>query len=105
MFQKSRLDALSDGIFGVAMTLLILDVRLPDDFHPKDGAELVQGLLGLWPKFPALRPEFRRARLVLAFEHRGAQPGRIRQPRIRQLVAVLSLADHLCAVLRAALPC
>src|ERR1019366_10372632 len=42
---------LSDGIFGVAMTLLILDVRLPDDFHPKDGGELVQGLTGLWPKF------------------------------------------------------
>jgi uncharacterized membrane protein len=51
MFSKARLDTLSDGIFGVAMTLLILDVRLPDDFHPKDGAELVQGLVALWPKF------------------------------------------------------
>ena len=51
MFSKARLDTLSDGIFGVAMTLLILDVRLPDDFHPRDGAELVQGLAGLWPKF------------------------------------------------------
>ena len=50
MFSKVRLDALSDGIFGVAMTLLILDVRLPDEFHPKDGAELLQGLLDLWPK-------------------------------------------------------
>jgi TMEM175 potassium channel family protein len=51
MFSKARLDALSDGIFGVAMTLLILDVRLPDDFHPRDGAELLQGLIDLWPKF------------------------------------------------------
>jgi hypothetical protein len=42
---------LSDGIFGVAMTLLILDVRLPDDFRPRDGAELLQGLVELWPKF------------------------------------------------------
>ena len=50
MFPKSRLDALSDGIFGVAMTLLILDVRLPDEFHPKDGAELLKGLFDLWPK-------------------------------------------------------
>ena len=50
MFSKARLDTLSDGIFGVAMTLLILDVRLPDEFHPKDGAELLQGLLDLWPK-------------------------------------------------------
>jgi uncharacterized membrane protein len=51
MFSKARLDTLSDGIFAVAMTLLILDVRLPDDFHPKDGAELLQGLVDLWPKF------------------------------------------------------
>ena len=46
MFSKARLDTLSDGIFGVAMTLLILDVRLPDNFHPRDGAE-VRGLAGL----------------------------------------------------------
>jgi len=51
MYSKARLDALSDGIFAVAMTLLILDVRLPDDFHPNDGIELVHGLLALWPKF------------------------------------------------------
>jgi uncharacterized membrane protein len=51
MFSKARLDALSDGIFGVAMTLLVLDVRLPDDFHPRDGGELVEGLVNLWPKF------------------------------------------------------
>jgi uncharacterized membrane protein len=52
MFPKARLDALSDGIFGVAMTLLILDVRLPDDFQPKDAGQLLRGLAGLWPKFP-----------------------------------------------------
>jgi uncharacterized membrane protein len=51
MFSKARLDTLSDGIFGVAMTLLILDVRLPDDFHPKDAGDLLQGLADLWPKF------------------------------------------------------
>jgi uncharacterized membrane protein len=51
MFSKARLDTLSDGIFAVTMTLLILDVRLPDDFHPRDGAGLLQGLVGLWPKF------------------------------------------------------
>jgi len=51
MFSKARLDTLSDGIFAVAMTLLVLDVRLPDDFHPRDGGELLHGLVGLWPKF------------------------------------------------------
>ena len=52
MFSKARLDALSDGIFAVAMTLLILDVRLPEDAHPQDGGELLRGLADLWPKFP-----------------------------------------------------
>jgi hypothetical protein len=51
MFSKARLDTLSDGIFGVAMTLLILDVRLPPDFQPRDSAELLQGIANLWPKF------------------------------------------------------
>jgi uncharacterized membrane protein len=50
MFSKARLDTLSDGIFAVAMTLLILDVRLPDDFHPQNAGELLQGLADLWPK-------------------------------------------------------
>jgi uncharacterized membrane protein len=51
MYPKARLDALHDGVFSVAMTLLVLDVHLPDDFHPADGGELLQGLLKLWPKF------------------------------------------------------
>jgi hypothetical protein len=51
MFSKTRLDTLSDGIFAVAMTLLVLDVRLPEDFQPRDGSELLEGLTGLWPKF------------------------------------------------------
>ncbi|HLG80110.1 MAG TPA: TMEM175 family protein [Bradyrhizobium sp.] len=44
------MDTLSDGIFAVAMTLLVLDVRLPEDFHPRNGSELLEGLAGLWPK-------------------------------------------------------
>ena len=51
MYPKAWLDALSDGIFAVAMTLLVLDVRLPEDFHPQNAAELLSGLNSLWPKF------------------------------------------------------
>ena len=51
MFPKARLDTLSDGIYGVAMTLLVLDMRLSDDFHPRDGSELLEGLGQLWPRF------------------------------------------------------
>jgi uncharacterized membrane protein len=51
MYPKARLDALSDSIFGVAMTLLVLDVRLPDAFQPHDAPELLRGLRDLIPKF------------------------------------------------------
>jgi uncharacterized membrane protein len=51
MFPKARLDALHDGIFSVAMTLLVLDVRLPEEFHPRDAAELATAIANLWPKF------------------------------------------------------
>jgi uncharacterized membrane protein len=51
MFPKNRLVALSDGIFAVAMTLLILDVRLQEDFQPHNPAEFLHGLAELWPKF------------------------------------------------------
>ncbi len=51
MYPRTRLDALTDGIFAVAMTLLVLDVRLPDEFHPRDAAELLRALFGLVPKF------------------------------------------------------
>lgn len=51
MYPRARLDALSDGIFAVAMTLLVLDLRLPDDLHPKDAHELIEALSALIPKF------------------------------------------------------
>ncbi len=49
---KHRIEALSDGIFAIAMTLLVLDVKVAD--IPEDLAApgfLGRMLLGLWPKF------------------------------------------------------
>ena len=51
MFSKARLDTLLDGIFAVAMTLLVLDLRLPEEFQPHTGGELLGAIGGLWPKF------------------------------------------------------
>jgi uncharacterized membrane protein len=45
---KLRLDALTDGVFAVAMTLLVIDLKLPEGFHPKDAAELLHRLGELW---------------------------------------------------------
>ena len=50
-YPRARLEALTDAVFGVAMTLLILDVRLPEEFHPHNAQELLEGLVGILPKF------------------------------------------------------
>lgn len=51
MYPRVRIDALTDGIFAVAMTILVLDLRLPDEFHPVDDGAMARALLELLPKF------------------------------------------------------
>lgn len=53
-----RLAALSDGIFAVAMTLLVLDLRVPAREATHDGHALAQALLGLAPQLTAYLMSF-----------------------------------------------
>lgn len=46
---KHRIEALVDGIFAVAMTLLVIDLRLPEHAHLAGEAELRGVLVGLIP--------------------------------------------------------
>src|SRR3569623_2723984 len=48
-----RLLALSDGVIAVAITLLVLDIRLPEGCGELADAELWAALVGLWPRFLA----------------------------------------------------
>ncbi|MFD8014577.1 TMEM175 family protein [Streptomyces sp. NPDC058955] len=43
----SRLEAFSDGVFAIAITLLVLEIELPHD------RPLLDGLLALWPSYAA----------------------------------------------------
>jgi len=52
-FPRSRIDALTDGIFAFAMTLLVLDIRLPSDLPIHDSAELIARLRALSPAYLA----------------------------------------------------
>ncbi|HET7714208.1 MAG TPA: TMEM175 family protein [Bauldia sp.] len=38
---KARLDALTDGVFAFAMTLLVLNLEVPEDFDPKGPGDLL----------------------------------------------------------------
>ncbi|MGH6770171.1 MAG: TMEM175 family protein [Xanthobacteraceae bacterium] len=58
MVPKHRLDGLTDAVFGVAMTLLVIDLRLPETFHPRDAADLWRALSELSTQFLAYAISF-----------------------------------------------
>jgi uncharacterized membrane protein len=48
---KNRIEALSDGVFAIAMTLLVLEFHVPNLPPDAPNVEVVPALLALWPKF------------------------------------------------------
>jgi len=52
--ETTRLEAFSDGVFAIAITLLVLEIRVPE----QDSAPLAGSLLHLWPSFLAFATSF-----------------------------------------------
>jgi uncharacterized membrane protein len=50
---NGRVLALSDGVIAVAITLLVLDIRLPEGFGAFNDTELWAALVALWPRLLA----------------------------------------------------
>lgn len=48
---KSRIEALSDGVFAIAMTLLVLKLEVPEVMHHSSNAAMLAQLLALTPAF------------------------------------------------------
>jgi uncharacterized membrane protein len=55
---NTRTLAFSDGVIAVAITLLILEIRLPEEFGEFTDAELWAALVTLWPRFVAFLISF-----------------------------------------------
>ena len=53
--EKSRLEAFSDGVFAIAITLLVLEIVVP---HIEEPGELGQAILDLWPSYLAYATSF-----------------------------------------------
>jgi uncharacterized membrane protein len=51
IFSKSRVEAFSDGIFAIIITLLVLEIKVPHIEEYESGHDLMKALLGLLPKF------------------------------------------------------
>ena len=52
---KGRLEAFSDGVFAIAITLLVLEIAVP---HLNEPRELGQAILDLWPSYIAYATSF-----------------------------------------------
>jgi uncharacterized membrane protein len=53
-----RLEAFSDGVFGIALTLLVLEFHIPDPTPTTTNGVLVSELLALWPSLVAFTISF-----------------------------------------------
>jgi len=47
----TRLEAFSDGVFAIAITLLVLEIRLPPQTEIEHAGGLARTLLALWPSY------------------------------------------------------
>jgi uncharacterized membrane protein len=48
-FSKTRLEFLTDGVFAIVMTLLVLEIAVPELSHSEVATELPRQLFELWP--------------------------------------------------------
>jgi uncharacterized membrane protein len=55
--ETARIEAFSDGVFAIAITLLVLEIKVPS--HAEASAQgLAHALLGLWPSYLAFVTSF-----------------------------------------------
>jgi uncharacterized membrane protein len=68
--ETTRVEAFSDGVFAIALTLLILEIKVPDlkDFSTNE--KLLTALIGLWPSYFAFILSFC-AVLIMWINHHG----------------------------------
>jgi uncharacterized membrane protein len=66
--ETGRVEAFSDGVFAIAMTLLVLDINVPRDLAP--GRTLVQALAGQWPTYLAFVTSFATILIMWVNHHR-----------------------------------
>jgi len=49
--ESTRVEAFSDGVFAIALTLLILEIKVPDLSVFADSDSLYHALVKLWPSY------------------------------------------------------
>jgi uncharacterized membrane protein len=67
--QKTRLEAFSDGVFAIVITLLVLEIRLPERSAFDNIDQLPGKLLEIWPRISSYITSFAIIGLYWVFHH------------------------------------
>jgi|SRR5215210_355483 len=92
MLTKTRLEAFSDGVFAIAITLLVIEIRPPT---PAEGESLARALWEQWPHYLGYFLSFLVLGVMWLNHHRILEPAQ----RVDGIVLVLNLNLLLWAVL------
>ena len=68
--ETGRVEAFSDGVFGIAITLLVLDLKVPRAESLPPGVGLWEYLIGQWPVFLAYLVSFCTILIMWTSHHR-----------------------------------
>jgi uncharacterized membrane protein len=68
--ETSRVEAFSDGVFAIAITLLILEIKVPEMPEHSTNSQLLASLSSLWPSYFAFLLSFT-AVLIMWINHHG----------------------------------
>jgi uncharacterized membrane protein len=68
--ETARVEAFSDGVFAIAITLLVLEFKVPHLDQDASGHDLLSALLDLWPSLVAFLGSFS-AILIMWVNHHG----------------------------------
>jgi len=68
--ETTRVEAFSDGVFAIAITLLVLEIKVPKSEEHMNNGQLFTSLIDLWPSYFAFLLSFI-AVLIMWINHHG----------------------------------
>ena len=84
-----RMEAFSDGVFAIAITLLVLDIRVP----PAEFSDLWSGIAKEWPAYLAFATSFTTIGGLWLAHHAIVRRLQFANPRVMQINLLLVVSD------------
>ena len=108
-YRSERLGALTDGLFAIVLTLLVLELKIPED--PAPGTDVVQVLINDWEAFAGWLISFVILARLWMFQHHAAASARFVSSRSIAInfvflatVSLIPFSAHLVSTFELAQP-